>query len=172
MFPDPRRGSQPDPAGVQPPATPLVTVVMANHNGGRYIETALRAVLGQSLRDIDVIVADDCSTDDSAERVTAIASHDRRVRLLLAHRNEGPAAARNRGLDAARGRWIAVLDSDDMMHPERLSRLVAAAEQDGADIIRPPRVCTARPPLRRSGSTPPPMSEPTPCSVAASRLVI
>ena len=55
--------------------TPLVTVVMANYNGGRYIEAALHSVLVQRLRDVDVVVVDDCSTDDSVERVAAIARH-------------------------------------------------------------------------------------------------
>ncbi len=115
-------------------APPLVTIIMANYNGTRYIEAALRSVLTQSLRNIEVIVADDASTDDSADRVALVAACDARVRLLRASANGGPGAARNRCLDAAHGRWIAVMDSDDMMHPERLEHLVAAAERDGADI--------------------------------------
>jgi succinoglycan biosynthesis protein ExoO len=115
-------------------ATPIVTVVMANYNGARTIETALRSALAQSLRNIEVIVTDDASTDDSADRVAFVALGDARVRLLRANTNGGPAAARNLCLAAARGRWIAVMDSDDLMHPERLEQLVAAAEHDGADI--------------------------------------
>ncbi len=115
-------------------AVPIVSIVMANYNGARYIEAALQSALRQSLRNIEVIVADDASTDDSASRVVSVALSDARVRLLCASTNGGPGAARNRCLDAARGRWIAVMDSDDMMHPERLERLVAAAECDGADI--------------------------------------
>lgn len=123
------RAEQPDRS-----ATPIVTVVMANYNGARYIEAALRSALAQSLRNIEVIVADDASTDDSAERVAFVALGDNRVRLLRANTNCGPAAARNLCLAAARGRWIAVMDSDDLMHPERLEQLVVAAERDGADI--------------------------------------
>ncbi len=114
---------------------PLVTIVMANYNGARYIEAALKTALSQSLRDIEVVVIDDASTDDSADRAAAAASRDGRVRLLRAAVNGGPGAARNLGLEAARGRWIAVMDSDDLMHPERLEYLVAAAERDGADIV-------------------------------------
>jgi len=119
----------------KPGANPIVTVVMANYNGARYIEAALRSALAQSLSDIEVIVADDASTDDSADRVVAIAARDSRVRLLRAPSNGGPAAARNLCLDDARGRWIAIMDADDLMHPERLERLVAAAETDGTEII-------------------------------------
>lgn len=114
---------------------PLVSVVMANYNGGRYVQAALHSALAQSLRDIEIVVVDDASTDGSAEHVAATAEHDARVRLLRADRNQGPAAARNRGLDAARGRWLAVLDSDDLMHPERLENLLAAAESERDDII-------------------------------------
>ena len=98
-------------------APPLVSIVMANYNGLRYIEAALQSALAQSLRNIEVIVADDASTDGSADLVAAIASTDARVRLLRAPVNGGSGVARNLCLDAARGRWIAVMDSDDLMHP-------------------------------------------------------
>ena len=75
---------------------------MANYNGARYIEAALQSALAQSLRNIEVIVADDASTDDSADRVASIAAGDARVRLLRAPANGGPGAARNLCLDAAR----------------------------------------------------------------------
>ena len=64
-----------------------------------------------------------------------MAARDKRLLLLSPAGNMGPAAARNRCIEAARGRWIAVLDSDDLMHPDRLARLVAAAERDNADIV-------------------------------------
>ena len=127
--------SHAQPCGAAPAASPLVSVVMANHNGSRTIAAALHSALKQSLRDIEIIVADDGSTDDSVACVAAIARDDRRVRLLRAPCKEGPGAARNRCLDAARGRWLAVLDSDDLMHPGRLASLIATAERDGADII-------------------------------------
>jgi succinoglycan biosynthesis protein ExoO len=116
-------------------APPLVSIVMANYNGIRYIEAALQSALSQSLRNIEVIVADDASTDGSVDLITMIAMRDARVRLLRASTNGGSGVARNLCLEAARGRWIAVLDSDDLMHPERLERLVAAADRDGADIV-------------------------------------
>ena len=116
-------------------APPLVSIVMANYNGRRYIEAALQSALSQSLRNIEVIVADDASTDGSADLVATVASRDARVRLLRAPVNGGSGVARNLCLDAASGRWVAVMDSDDLMHPDRLKWLVAAAERDGADIV-------------------------------------
>ncbi len=114
---------------------PLVTIVMANYNGTEYIEHALRSALAQTLHELEIIVADDASTDDSADRVASVARLDTRVRLIRAATNAGPGAARNLCLESARGRWIAVMDSDDLMHKERLARLIALADSDGADIV-------------------------------------
>lgn len=116
------------------PDAPRVSVVIANWNGEGFLGPTLDSVLRQSLSGLEVIVADDASTDGSCALVEAFARRDGRVRLLRAERNGGPAAARNRALSVARGRWIAVVDSDDLLHPLRLERLVAAAERDGSDI--------------------------------------
>lgn len=116
-------------------ARPLVSVVMANHQGAPYIERALRSVMAQSLGDLEIIVVDDASTDGSAPIVERLAGEDARVRLLRLEANGGPARARNAALDCARGRWIAVVDGDDIVHPERFERLVATAGQTGADVV-------------------------------------
>jgi succinoglycan biosynthesis protein ExoO len=114
---------------------PRVSVVTANYNGGRYLAAAIRSVLDQSLSSLELIIVDDRSTDDSLAVIERATAGDQRVRLLVQDENAGPAAARNRALATARGDWVAVFDSDDLMAPERLERLTAAAERDGADII-------------------------------------
>ena len=114
---------------------PLVSVVMANYNGAAFLAEALRSALGQSLADIEVVLADDGSTDASLAIAKGLAAADPRLVVLPPAPNGGPAAARNRGFAAARGEWIAVMDSDDLMHPDRLARLVAAAGRDGCDIV-------------------------------------
>jgi glycosyltransferase involved in cell wall biosynthesis len=113
---------------------PVVTVIMPNYNGGRFIESAIGSVLAQTLANLELIVSDDASEDDSVERALKIASRDGRVRVLRSGANTGAAEARNRALAVARGRWLAVVDSDDLVHPQRLERLVAAAERDGAEL--------------------------------------
>ncbi len=115
------------------PAVLLVSIVVANHNGGAFIEDALASATRQTVRDIEVIVVDDCSTDDSVPRVQALAARDSRIRLVQTTRRSGPGGARNLGLAIARGTWIAILDSDDLMHPQRLARLLAIAR--GAEIV-------------------------------------
>ncbi|HRH36885.1 MAG TPA: glycosyltransferase [Flavobacteriales bacterium] len=101
---------------------PRVTVLMTLFNKGRYVEEAVRSVLANSFTDIEVLVVDDASTDEGPERVRAIG--DPRVRLLTTTTNGGRPTAANRGYDAARGEFIAVLDADDVMHSDRIKRQV------------------------------------------------
>jgi len=114
---------------------PLVSVVMANYCGADYLAAALDAVLGQTVSDIEVIVCDDASADQSADVVRWFANRDPRVKLIVSNRNLGPAAARNRALEAARGQWIAIVDSDDIIHPDRFEILLAAADALHADAV-------------------------------------
>jgi succinoglycan biosynthesis protein ExoO len=114
---------------------PLISVVMANYCGEAYLPAALDAVLGQTVRDIEVIVADDASPDASADIIGRVVMRDSRVRLLLSETNRGPAAARNRALAAARGEWVAIVDSDDLVDPDRFEILLSAAERLGADAV-------------------------------------
>lgn len=117
------------------PERPLVSVVTANHNGARHLPEAISSVLGQTLRELELIIVDDGSSDESVAVIERKAAGDRRLRLFKQPANGGPAAARNRALCEARGRWIAVFDSDDLMAPDRLESLVARAAADGADIV-------------------------------------
>jgi succinoglycan biosynthesis protein ExoO len=114
---------------------PLVSIIMASYEAEDHIEQALRSVLAQSLSDLEVIVCDDASRDGTIDRVAAVMRSDPRVKLVALAENGGPARARNRALDEARGAWVAIVDADDLLHPERLERLVAAAVHFGADIV-------------------------------------
>jgi len=114
---------------------PVVSVITANYNGARQLTAALGSVLAQTLRRLELIVVDDGSTDASPNVVAEAAARDARIRLIIRPRNAGPGAARNRAIEAARGRFVAVFDSDDLMAPDRLERLVARAQADDADIV-------------------------------------
>lgn len=118
-----------------PGARPLISVIMASYCAERHIEAALASVLGQSLGDLEVIVCDDASRDSTAAVVGAVMRSDRRVRLVALEANGGPARSRNRALDEVRGEWIAIVDADDLLHPERFERMIAAARPFEADII-------------------------------------
>jgi len=108
---------------------------MANHNGARHLAAAVRSVLEQSLGDLELIVVDDASTDESLQVIAEAALGDARVRAIREGVNVGPGAARNRAIAAARGRWLAIVDSDDLMAPDRLERLVDAAAASWAEIV-------------------------------------
>ena len=90
---------------------PVVSVIIANYNSSKYIEAALESALHQTLRDIEVIVVDDCSTDGCVKIISEISQRDHRVRLFTTQANtHGPSIPRNRAIQEARGAWIAVMD--------------------------------------------------------------
>lgn len=99
---------------------PVVSIIMPVYNSAAFIRETLTSVQGQSFTNFELLLCDDGSTDETG----AIASTfgDRRFHWLPADAQRGPAAARNRGLDAAKGDWIAFWDSDDLAIPERLER--------------------------------------------------
>jgi succinoglycan biosynthesis protein ExoO len=113
---------------------PTVSVIMANYNGSPYLKDAVSSIQKQTLQDFELIVSDDASRDDSVQIVNRLIADDPRIRLLENERNQGPAAARNRALDVASGTWIAIVDSDDVIHPDRLATIVTAASRDGASL--------------------------------------
>ncbi|MFN3746399.1 MAG: glycosyltransferase [Hyphomicrobiaceae bacterium] len=117
-----------------PRADPIVSVIVANRNGEKYLADALSSALNQTLRDIEIILIDDASEDASLELARTFSCQDDRVRVLARTSRSGPGRSRNDGLVVAKGKWIAVLDSDDMMHPARLEDLVREAETTGADL--------------------------------------
>jgi glycosyltransferase involved in cell wall biosynthesis len=103
--------------------TPKVTVLMTLHNKGPYVEEAVRSVLASTLTDLELLVVDDASTDGGLDVVKRFT--DPRIRILESAVNTGRPAAANRGYDAATGEYVAVLDADDRIHPERLAQQVA-----------------------------------------------
>jgi succinoglycan biosynthesis protein ExoO len=113
----------------------VATVAIASFNAEAYLEAAVRSALGQSLREIEILIVDDLSTDSSPAIAERLAAEDSRVRFERLPANRGPAGARNCALELARGEWFVILDSDDLFHPERLSRLISRAVADGADLI-------------------------------------
>jgi len=100
--------------------TPPVTVFMPVYNRERYLRTAIDSVLSQSYEDFELLVLDDGSTDGTPEILANLT--DPRVRIVRNDSNQGIPAARNRGLDLARGEFLAFLDSDDVAHRHRLAR--------------------------------------------------
>ena len=103
--------------------TPRVSVIIPAYNHEAYIGEAIASVLAQELADFELIIIDDGSTDATRERISGFS--DSRI-TFLTQENRGAAATLNRGLELARGRYLAILNSDDRYHPERLQRLASA----------------------------------------------
>ena len=104
---------------------PLVSVIIPVYNGGRYLRSALESVFAQTYQPIEVIVVDDGSADDSG----VIAQSFPDVRYIH-QENQGVAAARNNGLEAARGEFLAFLDQDDLWTPEKLKLQISQLQSD------------------------------------------
>jgi CDP-glycerol glycerophosphotransferase len=113
---------------------PALSVVMPVHNVGPYVDRALESVLQQSFRDLEVVVVDDGSTDDSATIVDAVAERDPRVRVVR-RANSGLGAARNVGVGLARGACLAFADSDDVVPPGAYEAMMSTLETTGSDLV-------------------------------------
>jgi glycosyltransferase involved in cell wall biosynthesis len=107
---------------------PLVSVVVPTHNRVALLKRTLRSILGQNISDVEVIVVDDGSVDDIA---AVVGDSDPRIQVLRNMQPAGVSAARNRGIAAARGEWLAFCDDDDLWAPDKLARQLCAAKQAG-----------------------------------------
>jgi glycosyltransferase involved in cell wall biosynthesis len=111
---------------------PDITVVIPSKNRGRMLRTTLEMALGQDDVDHEVIVVDDGSTDDTPATLTAVAEEDPRLRFFRHEQSRGVGAARNRGLQEARGEWVGFMDDDDLWAPYKLRVQLAALRASGA----------------------------------------
>lgn len=116
-------------------SAPLVSVIIPVYNSGPYLQHCLNSVCGQSLRDLEIICVDDGSTDECPAILRACAAKDSRITALSHQSNRGCAAARNTGMDAARGRFIHFMDSDDWIDAGYLEELVQTAGRENLPLV-------------------------------------
>jgi glycosyltransferase involved in cell wall biosynthesis len=135
-------------------SAPLVSAVIPSYNYGHFVCEAVESALAQTYPNIEVVVVDDGSTDDTRER---LAPYTDRIRYIH-QTNSGLSAARNTGIRHARGEWIALLDADDLWHPDKTTLQLASAKRVGrvALIGSPParampKELPLHPPLHRVG---------------------
>ncbi len=112
-----------------------VSAVVPMYNAKELVKFTVDSILNQSLANIEVLIVDDCSTDDSLKFCREIYGHDERVRILQQPKNMGPGAARNTGIRSAKGKYIVFVDSDDEILPDMFSKMFETAEKYSADII-------------------------------------
>jgi glycosyltransferase involved in cell wall biosynthesis len=111
-------------------SNPLVSAIIPTYNRAHLVTDAVDSILGQTYPEVEIIVVDDGSTDDTLAR---LARYGSRIRVI-SQKNAGPAAARNRGIAAATGEFVAFLDSDDLWLPEKLERQVRMLERAGRSV--------------------------------------
>jgi succinoglycan biosynthesis protein ExoO len=113
-----------------------VSVIMPTYNSALTVDRAIDSLLAQTYADWHLVVVDDASTDSTVQRITARRRDlEDRITLICSAENRGPGATRNRALAACKGTWVAVLDSDDAWHPDRLSVLLERAALLSADAV-------------------------------------
>ena len=112
----------------------MVSIIIPAYNCARYLEATVQSVLAQTYRDFEVLILDDCSTDGSADLIRRLAEEDCRIRVLSNEKNLGVAQTRNRGLEAARGEYIAFLDSDDTWLSDKLERQMECMRERTLDL--------------------------------------
>jgi len=112
----------------------LVSIITPSWNVAMLIGETIASVQAQTMTDWELLIADDCSTDQTAAIVENHAAQDPRVKLIRQPRNGGPALARQAAIDRAQGRFIAFLDSDDLWLPSKLERQIAFAQAKRAAL--------------------------------------
>ncbi len=106
-----------------------VSIIMPSYNTGQFIEETIESILSQSYSNWELIIVDDCSTDDTDLVINKFLDDERIIYLKNDH-NSGAAVSRNRALSMAKGKWIAFLDSDDLWLPEKLEKQIAFMENN------------------------------------------
>lgn len=108
----------------------LVSIITPAYGTEYFISATIESVIAQTYLHWELLIVDDCSPDKLSDIVKDYAAKDSRVKYLKMSKNGGPANARNLALDTAKGRYIAFLDSDDLWHPEKLSKQLAFMEKN------------------------------------------
>lgn len=108
----------------------LVSIIMPSYNTGRFIKETIESVLAQSYSEWELIIVDDCSTDNTDDIVKQYLANSK-IRYIKNDANSGAAVSRNRALREAKGKWIAFLDSDDLWEPKKLEKQIAFMQSNG-----------------------------------------
>lgn len=109
----------------------LVSIITPLYNSEEFIADTIRSVFAQSYSNWEMILVDDDSTDKSVSIVQDFMAQDKRVKLIRLNKRSGPAVARNAAIETATGRYIAFLDSDDLWHPEKLTKQIGYMKENG-----------------------------------------
>ena len=110
----------------------LVSIIMPAFNAGKTIKKSIESVFNQSYKDWELIIVNDASTDNTQEIVESLIKKEKRIHLIRPKKNIGCALARDKGIKASNGRWIAFLDADDLWLPKKLEAQIAFQKKNKA----------------------------------------
>ena len=110
---------------------PLISVVVPVHNSARYLKKSAESIAAQTYKNLEILLVDDGSSDESSEIIESIARQDDRFRTIHALKSHGVSAARNSAIQAAKGTWICSADSDDIVPPHGIETLFLAVMEHG-----------------------------------------
>jgi len=108
----------------------LISIITPSYNSKRFIKATIESVLSQTYENWEMIIVDDVSPDDSNEIIEEYCKQDSRIKLIKLEKNSGPAVARNRAIEEAKGRYIAFLDADDLWLPEKLEQQLSFMKEN------------------------------------------
>lgn len=108
----------------------LVSIIMPTYNCAKFIEESIESVLSQTYKNWELIIVDDCSNDNTEDIVKRYCETDDRIKYLKLDVNSGAAIARNKGIEQARGKYIAFLDSDDLWMDGKLEKQISFMEEN------------------------------------------
>lgn len=113
---------------------PKISVIIPAYNCGKTVRQSVESAMLQTERDLQILLLDDCSTDETANILNALAKEDSRILTYISPQNRGVAETRNHGMALALGTYIAFLDGDDIWLPDKLERQLADMERRGLDL--------------------------------------
>lgn len=113
----------------------LISIIIPAFNAEKTIGKSIQSAIDQTYNNLEIIVVDDCSTDNTIKIASELQKSDTRIIINKREKNGGPGAARNSALDIARGKWIAILDADDWYLPNRIEILLNTANNKNADVV-------------------------------------
>ena len=115
---------------------PKISVIIPVYNAEKYLERCLDSACKQTLQDIEIICVDDCSTDGSFEILKKYSKNYKNLIVIKLEKNQGESAARNAGLSAAKGEYLAFMDNDDEIDLNFYEKLYEKAAKTNADIVK------------------------------------
>ena len=112
-----------------------ISVIITAYNVDKFIERAVKSVLSQTYKNIEVVIVEDCSTDNTKDIIEQLAKEDDRIKIIYHESNKGAGWGRRDGIEASTGDYFITVDGDDWLDEDFIESLVKKAEETGADVV-------------------------------------